>query len=410
MNEVLPLVYFTHADLKSKENLKVNFEIVKTEKSSVKSAFDSKKLRKKIKLNIQDDNMNYEALEEDEQPFLVGILDKKSDTVSVYNTPYFIMKPECYFNSNNLGENAASNATYSEKLDSLTAAFGSSKKRKAMQTKLKNRIDTATLDVAVNAAVEESKKNAANSEPPSETPSETKSIEQFSIMPVPNKDAKAPSEVYNLNETLCISQAEFERFTGQLSAKFAVATHQDLRKWKDMNIYSEFICERLFMLSSTKSGMQYKMMKCKQLAYMYFLIALFRLKPVQIGTKSPLGSTEVPAPVVSKLFDMYTVVSIKNAQSKNVRSIPSRLKDKLICHILILALFIDEFATNLEAFQKDLKISMQRIVDFYNALGCHVKSKVTTVNSKKVVSKVSSLTLPLNDMKNIEGKRRAKKV
>ena len=410
MSETLPLVYFTHADLKSKENLKISMEIVKSEKSSTKSSFDEKKSRKKIKLNIQDDNMNYEALEEDEQPFLIGILDKTSDVISVCNTPYFIMKPGCYLNTSNQNESTDSSiTTYSQKLDNLTAAFGSSKKRKAMQTKIKNRIDTATLDVAVSAAVEETLKNFDRQEPV-DMLTETKNLEQFSIMPVPSQTAKAPNEVYNLNEVLCISQAEFERFTVQLSTKFATATNQDIKKWKEAGVYSEFICERLLILLSTKSGMQYKLIKCRQLAYMYFLLTLFRLKPVQLGSKMPFASSEVPAQIVNKLFDLYTVLSVKNAQSKNVRTIPSRLKDKLICHILILALYIDDFSTNLETFQKDLKISIQRIVDFYNALGCHVKSKVTTVGGKKVVSKVSSLTLPLNDMKNLEGKRRAKKV
>jgi len=38
--------------------------------------------------------------------------------------------------------------TFSDKLNSLTSAFGSTRKRKAMQSKLKNKLDTETLDVA----------------------------------------------------------------------------------------------------------------------------------------------------------------------------------------------------------------------------------------------------------------------
>jgi DNA-directed RNA polymerase I subunit RPA49 len=156
--------------------------------------------------------------------------------------------------------------------------------------------------------------------------------------------------------------------------------------------------------------MQYKLLKCKQIAYMHFLLALYRLKPVQLGSRNPFGSQpEVPLLIVNRLFDLYTVCSTKNAQSKSVRAIPSRLRDKLMSHILVLALHIDDFSTNLEAFQKDLKVRQQRIVDFYLALGCHVKSRVTQVNGKKIMSKVSELTLPLNDTRNVEGKRRAKK-
>ena len=151
--------------------------------------------------------MSYESLEEDDQPFLIGVLDKKTDKMSVYNTPYFIIKPECYLGSTDkINENlpSCSTTTYSQKLDDLTQAFGSSKKRKAMQTKLKNRIDTETLESAVSVAVEESKlkmKNVDNMDS-SDNKIDTNDLEKFSIIPVPNKDAKTPTEVYNINEIL----------------------------------------------------------------------------------------------------------------------------------------------------------------------------------------------------------------
>jgi hypothetical protein len=118
-------------------------------KSKFKTSFDSvSRPRKKLKLTIQDDNMNYEAFEEDEQPFLVGLLDKNNGKLSVCNTSYFLMKPECYLNqgTNEKKANLEIDQSYADKLNSLTAAFGSSKKRKAMQTKLKNKLDVETLE------------------------------------------------------------------------------------------------------------------------------------------------------------------------------------------------------------------------------------------------------------------------
>ena len=53
MTEILPLIYFTHADLKTKENLNVDLELVKTDNDLKKSSFDSKRLSKKIKLQHQ---------------------------------------------------------------------------------------------------------------------------------------------------------------------------------------------------------------------------------------------------------------------------------------------------------------------------------------------------------------------
>ena len=152
MSQVLPLVYFTHAELKSKENLKANLEMVDSLSKAVKKSFESggsSRVKKRLKLTLQDENMSYEAFEEDEQPFVVGVLDKSDGNVTVCNTPYFLMKPNCYISaaqekSDNLTVNADS--SFADKLNSLTAAFGSSKKRKAMQTKLKNKIDIETLE------------------------------------------------------------------------------------------------------------------------------------------------------------------------------------------------------------------------------------------------------------------------
>lgn len=155
MNDIIPLVYFSHAELKRKDALVTRLELIK---SSSKRASKRGHLTqtstsspsKRLKLNIEDDDMNYEAFEEDECPFMVGIVPKRGgDEITVLNTAYFVMRPECYSSSDVVNQELGVevDASYSDKLNSLTAAFGSSRKRKAMQTKLKNKIDAETLEV-----------------------------------------------------------------------------------------------------------------------------------------------------------------------------------------------------------------------------------------------------------------------
>jgi hypothetical protein len=254
--QVLPLVYFSHAELKSRDNLNARLELVTNASSnfiltssSLNGVKSSK--RKQLKLKIEDENMNYEAFEEDDQPFLVADLNRETNELSVYNTPCFIMKPACYLSSNNSVQKTSNdsnpnltvnaNATYSEKLDYLTAAFGSSKKRKAMQTKLKNKLDSETLESAVSAAVDESKgkiiqEQLGNGE--EHEKSGGGELEQFSVMPKPNKDAKSPQDVYNLCEILNVTQAEFERYTIEQSNKFATASIETIQKWKQKGLYT----------------------------------------------------------------------------------------------------------------------------------------------------------------------------
>lgn len=417
MNEVLPLIYFTHAELKSKENLNASIEYIDTQNSGLKNKFGTgiSKSKKRLKLTIKDENMNYEAVEEDEQPFMIGILNKESGNITVCDSPYFLLKPECYLSSKGVANHANlsidQSASYSEKLNSLTAAFGSSKKRKAMQTKLKNKIDIETLEAAVSNAVEESKKTALTKPVhiSSTNNEEDTNLEQFSIMPVPNKEAKTPNEVYPIYETLGMEQPEFERFSLELSKKFAVATNESIKQWKEGSVYPEYVCEYLSKLINSRSNQRYMIEKCKKLAYINYLILLYRLKAAQLRTKSPMTVYEVPDSAINKMFSLYTVVSNANAQAKNVRTMPRRLKDKLTCHILILALHLDDFSTGLELLQKDLKLSMQRLSDFYQALGCYIRSQIATINKKKVVSKTATLSLPLNDASKIQVKKRARK-
>ena len=65
MKEVFPLVYFTHAELKEKSDLNVNLEVVSPPNGltkKLKNSFDSvSRPRKKLRLTIQDENMNYEG-------------------------------------------------------------------------------------------------------------------------------------------------------------------------------------------------------------------------------------------------------------------------------------------------------------------------------------------------------------
>lgn len=419
MAEILPVVHFTHADVNENECLDAKFEIVKVNESpsGTSDKLTDKKSKKRIKMTLKEEDMSYEAVEEDMLPYLLVVHDKADDSLSLHNLPYFMVKPECFISNYCLSNERLKvdkAATYSEKMDSLTAAFGSSKKRKAMQTKIKNRIDTDTLEKAVNTAVEDSKAVIESFSTPQQDGEESMginqdSLEQYSILPVPNKNAESPSDVYDLHETLSISKEELDKFTEELATKFSIATDEAVKKWKETALYPEYVLEELTILEATTRPHKYKMRKAKLLAYLNYLLALYRLKSAQLRTKSPLSSSEVPHVAINRLFDMYTVCSSTNAQAKSMRTMPRRLKDKLTCHILILALHINDFTTNLQSLQKDLKLPLQKLSDYFQALGCYVRSQVSTVKGKKLVCKIAQLKLPLNEAAKQDQKKRARK-
>ena len=83
--EMLPLVYFSHADIKNAESLNGKLSFI--EDQAGKTSLGKMKLSKKLKLTIENESMNYEATQEDESSFMISILDQDKDELSTIETP-----------------------------------------------------------------------------------------------------------------------------------------------------------------------------------------------------------------------------------------------------------------------------------------------------------------------------------
>ena len=125
-------------------------------------------------------------------------------------------------------------------------------------------------------------------------------------------------------------------------------------------------------------------------------------------SKSALAASQVPDVVGKKLYEMYTTWS-SGGGHKSSPTMPNRMRDKLAAHILVLALHIDDFSTDFRSFQKDLKMSIPRLSDFYLALGCHLGKQIAVVDGKKIMVKKAELKLPLVLVNRLEPKKRSRK-
>ena len=71
--------------------------------------------------------------------------------------------------------------------------------------------------------------------------------------------------------------------------------------------------------------------------------------------------TGVPDVVQQMILSRFTMSSVPTAGDKGVTHVmPDRLRDKLLCHILLLALFIDDFSFDVTVLQKDLQLDSTR--------------------------------------------------
>ncbi|GBM97954.1 hypothetical protein AVEN_42500-1 [Araneus ventricosus] len=72
-----------------------------------------------------------------------------------------------------------------------------------------------------------------------------------------------------------------------------------------------------------------------------------------------------------------------------VRSLPQRMKDKILSHAMVLALTINNYCIDGKILASSTHVPMTRIVLVAYSLGCHVKDK------KAEGTKLIELTLPL---------------
>lgn len=130
---------------------------------------------------------------------------------------------------------------------------------------------------AVSAAVQESMaaSNGADEES-SVAVVAAPANEQFSVLPMPNTNAKLPQDCYNLFEMLGISQEEFDRFTNDSALWLADTKVETVKDWIKTGAHSEFVCERLLAVGTSKLGHKQRMNKFKMLSLMRYLVALFK--------------------------------------------------------------------------------------------------------------------------------------
>ncbi|VDM23891.1 unnamed protein product [Hydatigera taeniaeformis] len=137
------------------------------------------------------------------------------------------------------------------------------------------------------------------------------------------------------------------------------------------------------------------------LALLGHMIKMFQLKPRELQRRTPLPDT--PHPLANHLLNEFTVFASRsgNERSKS-RLMTPILRDKLICHILVLLLHCDNFATVIDALPSDFKMSSVRLKNHFAFIGCSFsKQEVETssTDQKKEGAKqyhtVARLSAPL---------------
>ncbi|NWX30600.1 RPA49 polymerase, partial [Notiomystis cincta] len=365
--------------------------------------------------------------------YFVGVLDKNSGQMEVYNAEIFNMQPLLSGGSAQLlclchsclvpsawskdgsftawlwneqwvlccfGCTGCSDVHFSlVQMDLCIEAFGTSKQKRALSSRRMNAVGSDIVSTAVTKAaanVIDAKGVTALMQDMAQD--DVQNVSAF--LPPCHEDADRPEHVYKFEDIL--SPAEYEALRVPAAA-FTNITVEEVAKRAEERSHCSFVLEELKFLPTDEKSRDHKA-RC-----LWFLDTLIRFGHLKvIKKKHPMGP-ECPHIISRKLMKNFTSLTYNNGSIQNL--ISSSMKAKITAYAIALALHINNFQTDLTVLQNDLKLSESRILDIAKALRLRVsKAKGVLGLEDDQNHKLGTLSLPLPMQKAPEGQRKRKKM
>uniref|UniRef100_T1J414 Uncharacterized protein n=1 Tax=Strigamia maritima TaxID=126957 RepID=T1J414_STRMM len=259
-----------------------------------------------------------------------------------------------------------------EKKDALTMSFGSKRKQKAIESRMKYAVQVEELDVVMNKTakdVDVAKLEMGNG------------IDLTGFLTI-NWEAKRLNEVYDLDEII----TEWElQFLGDSASELAEVDPSCIDTWRPGATYQPFILDRLVKFQATKATELIRL-----LLYLHYLIQFSELKAADVRKPNPLPD-EIPYKIRQKIIESYTTSSVNSKNSVSKATTPE-LKDKLVAHIMALGLRLNDFKIDMQQI-KCIKFSRERL----GLIGRMIGARLTGTK----VTKILELKLPLTKFTGI---------
>ncbi|NXW71149.1 RPA49 polymerase, partial [Hirundo rustica] len=366
--------------------------------------------------------------------YFVGVLDKNSGQMEVYNAEIFNMQPLLSGGSDLLpladqhtlplrilpheelkvfiGTVAVERAVCSPgctgcfnvsfclvQMDLCIEAFGTSKQKRALSSRRMNAVGNDIVSTAVTKAaanVIDAKGVTALMQDVAQD--DVQNISAF--LPPCHEDVDRPEHVYKFEDIL--SPAEYEALRVP-AATLANITAEELAKGAEERSHCSFVLEELKFLPTDEKSRDHKA-RC-----LWFLDTLIKFSHLKvIKKKHPMGP-ECPHIISRKLMKNFTSLTYNNGSIQNL--ISASMKAKITAYVIVLALHINNFQTNLTVLQNDMKLPESRILDVAKALRLRVsKAKGGPGLEDDQNHKLGTLSLPLPTQKAPEGQRKRKKM
>ncbi|CAN0303771.1 unnamed protein product [Bubo scandiacus] len=331
--------------------------------------------------------------------YFVGVLDKDSGQMEVYNAEIFNMQPLLADNLIPDDMKDYQNRSFREKMDLCIEAFGTSKQKRALNSRRMNAVGSDTLNTAVTKAaadVIDAKGVAALIQDVAQDDVQNVST----ILPLCNEDADKPEDVYKFEDIL--SPAEYEALQAPAAA-FVNITAEEIAKKTEDKSHCSFVLEELKFLPTDEKSRDHKA-RC-----LWFLDTLIKFSYLKvIKKKYPMGP-ECPHIISRKLMKNFTSLTYNNGSVQNL--ISASMKTKITAYVIALALHINNFQTDLTVLQNDMKLQESRMTDIARAM----RLKISKVKGLPGLEndhnhRLGTLSLPLPVQKASGNQQKRKKM
>ncbi|KFP79656.1 DNA-directed RNA polymerase I subunit RPA49, partial [Apaloderma vittatum] len=369
--------------------------------------------------------------------YFVGVLDKDSGQMEVYNAEIFNMQPllsgevtdgrvgvlesvtklSLFRVSATLSQYAlvreaqkASGAVSSAQqhvvicvslaqMDLCIEAFGTSKQKRALNSRRMNAVGNDVLNTAVvKAAANIIDAKGVTGLIQDVAQDDVQNISVF--LPPCNEDADKPENVYKFEDIL--SPAEYEALRVPATV-FVNITPEEITKKAEDKSHCSFVLEELKFLPADEKSRDHKA-RC-----LWFLDTLIKFSYLKvIKKKHPMGP-ECPHIISKKLMKNFSSLTYNNGSVQNL--ISASMKAKITAYVIALALHINNFQTDLTVLQNDMKLHESRMMDIAKAMRLKIsKAKGLPGLESDQNHKLGTLSLPLPVQKASGNQRKRKKM
>ncbi|XP_064294327.1 DNA-directed RNA polymerase I subunit RPA49 isoform X2 [Phalacrocorax carbo] len=331
--------------------------------------------------------------------YFVGVLNKDSGQMEVYNAEIYNMQP--FLSDSVIPDDTKDyqNKSYREKMDLCIEAFGTSKQKRALNSRRMNAVGNDILNTAVTKA-------AANIIDAKGVTALIQDVAQDDVqnisifLPPCNEDADKPENVYKFEDIL--SPAEYEALQVP-AAVFVNMTSEEITKKTEDKSHCSFVLEELKFLPADEKRRDHKA-RC-----LWFLDTLIKFSYLKvIKKKHPMGP-ECPHIISRKLMKNFTSLTYNNGSVQNL--ISASMKTKITAYVIALALHINNFQIDLTVLQNDMKLQESKMMDIAKAMRLKVsKAKGLPGLEDDQNHKLGTLSLPLPVQKAPGNQRKRKKM